>query len=44
MKITGIKTYRLKYQYDNDLVFSDAMGTNPARQALLVKIETIYMV
>ena len=40
MKITGIKTYRLKYQYDNDLVFSDAMGTNPARQALLVKIET----
>ena len=40
MKITGVKTYQLKYQYSDNCVFSDAMGTNPARQALLVKVET----
>ena len=40
MKITGVKTYQLRYEYCADCSFSDAMGTNPARQALLVKIET----
>lgn len=40
MKITAIKTYQLKYKYDKDKVFSDAMGTNSGRQALIIKIET----
>ena len=40
MKITNIKTYQLKAKYEDKYIFSDAMGTNPARQALLIKIET----
>lgn len=40
MKITDVKTYQLKTKYDEKHIFSDAMGTNPARQALLIKIET----
>lgn len=40
MKITNIKTYQLKCKYKKENIFSDAMGTNPARQALLIKIET----
>lgn len=40
MKITSIKTYQLKCNYDQEHVFSDAMGTNSGRQALLIKIET----
>lgn len=40
MKITDIKTYELKYIYKKEQIFSDALGTSPARQGLLIKIET----
>lgn len=40
MKIVSIKLFELKYQYEKDLIVSDALATSTARQGLLLKINT----
>lgn len=38
MKITSVEVFELKYQYDEEHIVSDALGTSTGRQGLLIKI------